>query len=239
MKLLEKLSKSKPTPSSVKVAHLDDGDYPATLEFETFCQIAADQKACALLIHTREYSQVMQQAHRYFTDRFGENSEAARAVTTARLICPHCRFEFPASYLVILVAPEMLPAAVAGALPGFNAFEETGACPHCGGLQALYLYDARSDGAITLADLEALRVYWRSRALMWWKTQGRDAAICDLCSLPLAQEEGYLSGSRLFCESCCDRLLEPDEALANLRRNPDYFGSGEVRKARLLASRRE
>jgi len=214
-----------------KTVEVDGVTFPITSDVDEFCEIAATNRACVMLINTKDYGQIMAKASNYFSQRFGGPSGFTRAVTSARLICSGCKVEFPGSYTLSLMDPEMFGARVFGATPGYQEFGQTGRCPGCGSRQSFYVYDNPSAEEITRSDLDAIRKYWRHLAQQWWKTESRTEAICDQCNSPVPRDAGYLSGSSLYCENCCDKRLGSD-ALEHLRGNPDYFGSGVLRKAR-------
>lgn len=153
------------------------------------------------------------------------------AVTSARLVCSKCKWEFPGSYKLSLMGGMALLGNVVGATPGFGQFGASGQCPQCGSSQSFYIYDNPSAEEITAHDLEAIREYQRHLAQEWWKTETRTEAICDHCNSSVPRDQGYLSGSSLYCENC-ERTLLGDQALDKLRENPDYFGSGVLRQAR-------
>ena len=216
---------------AVKTVEVDGVTMPLTSDIDEFCGIAATNRACVMLINTKDYGQIMQKAFGYFSHRFGRGSDFTRAVSSARLICSGCNMEFPGSYTLSLMDPGMFGARVLGATPGYQEFGQTGRCPRCGSEQSFYVYDNPSAEEITQSDLDAIREYWRHLAQQWWKTGSRIEAICDRCNSPVPRDAGYLSGSSLYCEECCNKSLGSD-ALEHLRGNPDYFGSGVLRKAR-------
>ncbi len=80
-------------------------------------------------------------------------------------------------------------------------------------------------------DLANIRNYWRHLGKEWWNSQdlSQQQAICDSCNEYISRDLGFLYGSYLLCEKCCDQRLD---ALDQLREDPNYFGAGVLEKAR-------
>ena len=220
---------------SAKTVEVDGVTFPITSDVDKFCEIAATNRACVMLINTKDYAQITQKAFSYFSDKFGRNSDFTKAASSARLVCSGCKWEFPGSYSLSLMDPKMFGGKFIGATPGYQEFSLTGRCPRCGSRQSLYIYDNPPTEEITQSDVNAIREYWRHLAQQWWKTESRTEGICDSCNALVPRDAGYLCGSWLLCEKCCNGRLGPS-VLEQLRQNPDYFGAGLLRKARHFAA---
>jgi HEAT repeat protein len=90
---------------------------------------------------------------------------------------------------------------------------------------------------VSAGDLDRIAAYWRDMATVWWRDQEatRTSAICDDCNSTVARGQGFLNGSSLFCERCCEDRLS-SEALERLREDPNYFGTGLLEAARARAN---
>jgi len=220
-----------------KTVEVDGVTFPITPDVDEFCEIAATNRACVMLINTKDYAQITQKAFSYFSDKFGRDSDFTIAVSSARLVCSGCKWEFPGSYTLSLMDPKMFGGKFIGATPSYQEFGLTGRCPRCGSRQSFYVYDNPSGEEITQSDVDAIRGYWRHLAQQWWKTESRTEGICDRCCSPISRDAGYLDGSYLLCEKCCNKSLGSD-ALEHLRQNPDYFGAGLLRKARHFVAKK-
>jgi len=218
-----------------KTVEVDGVTFPITSDVDKFCEIAATNRACVMLINTKDYAQITQKAFSYFSNKFGGSSDFTKAVSSARLICSGCKWEFPGSYTLSLMDPKVFGGKFIGATPGYQEFGLTGRCPRCGSGQSLYIYDNPPTEEITQSDVNAIREYWRHLAQQWWKTESRTEGICDSCNALVPRDAGYLCGSWLLCENCCNRRLGPS-VLEQLRQNPDYFGAGLLRKVRHFAA---
>lgn len=94
---------------------------------------------------------------------------------------------------------------------------------------------SRGDREVSIEDLNAIRAYGRHLAMEWWRNGARQVAACDLCNEPVLRNGGFVVDSDLYCESCFDPRSDPDEALKNLRVDPDYYGEGLLKKAKQFA----
>jgi uncharacterized OB-fold protein len=95
---------TKKVASVVKTMELDGFIIPIATNIDEFCKIAATNRACVIFINTKDYFQIMQKAFSYFSAKFGENSDFTRAVSSGRLICGGCNWEFPGSYTLSLMS---------------------------------------------------------------------------------------------------------------------------------------
>lgn len=122
--------------------------------------------------------------------------------------------------------------AIGEQLPS-NLFASAAAakCPYCGSEEGVLVWDHPNYGELTDHDLDAIRDLWRFRCQIWWRQKDRSGALCDHCSTPITQGQGYHKGSQVVCKACAasDTRLE---ALSDLKRDPDYFGKSELRRAR-------
>jgi hypothetical protein len=121
---------------------------------------------------------------------------------------------------------------VGGATAGFDEFGQSGKCPKCDCQESFYVYDNLLGEDITQNDVDALCEYWRYLVKQWWQTTSRTEGWCDGCTRPLCSGDGYQIGSRIYCEKCA---FKPDP-YESLRKDPNFFGVGEVRKARHFVS---
>jgi hypothetical protein len=86
---------------------------------------------------------------------------------------------------------------------------------------------------VSSGDLDKIAAYWRRMGKEWWLAQDevRNSAICDHCNSTIARGQGFMNGSYLLCEKCCEKKLSSD-ALERLREDPNYFGAGLLEAAR-------
>lgn len=196
---------------------------PLTLDFEEFRKLLAKKTACVLLINIDDYPHTWQKLFNYISDNFREDVRLIGTVTSPILICPSCKLEYSSSQIINITTKSEF----------FKGTAPTDRCPVCGSKQILFLLDYIAPEEITHSDIEAIRQHWRYLAQTWWKTESRIEALCDVCGSPLFRDTGYVSSSNrhLYCEDCCKRHLCSD-ALEHLRKNPYYFGSLVLRKAR-------
>lgn len=144
-----------------------------------------------------------------------------KAITGAtRLLCSSCLLEMKKSF------PMSLPG-------GFMETANSAKCPHCSSNNGILLWDHPDYGKITEQDMEALRDLWQFGCQLWWEQNNRSSGYCDKCSLSISRErsDGYLRGSYVICEKCAIESTNK-EALSELRKNPDYWGTSELRRAR-------
>jgi hypothetical protein len=125
--------------------------------------------------------------------------------------------------------------AIGEGLPGnLSASAEQAACPWCNSQEGILLWDFAPLGEASEHDLAALRESWRQRCLLWWRQNNSNEGTCDdCCSHTIPRGQGYLKGSGVNCEACAMKSTN-SEALAELRKKPDYFGTSELRRARNL-----
>lgn len=214
-----------PLPSADTTIEIDRSRLPLYHTLNEFVAAVAARRAAVLRLRLADYA-----------DTYQEFVGFAGTSAAPRLLCAGCKKQFPGSFTLRLVAPEVFSGAVViGASAAGEQFARSLRCPGCGSAEALFVYDTPAAEEITAKDLDALRAYWRHRAQQWWPAQaGRTEAICDSCNSSVARPEGFLVGSSLYCAACCDNTLGGD-ALARLQKNPDYFGSGELQRARSFA----
>lgn len=70
----------------------------------------------------------------------------------------------------------------------------------------------------------ALVKWYREEAVKWWKSSGRESAICDDGNEEIKYGEGYLRPGYLCCEHCTDHyfsFVDWEKALPDMRR---WFG---------------
>lgn len=178
-----------------------------------------------------------------FADYWPTSSRGYQAKATGggtRLLCGSCLVDMAMSFQMSLPGGMMGGGgmiAIGEGLPG-NLFDAAKAarCPHCGSDSGILLWDHPNYGEITEHDMEALRELWHFRCQLWWSRNDRSEGICDRCSSNrIPRGEGYHRGSDVICEECAMKATD-SEALSELRKNPDYFGTSELRRARSFKS---
>lgn len=160
-----------------------------------------------------------------------------------RLLCARCLQDMPFSFEMFLpgsgVPPGKRDIATGEGLPE-NLFTSAkkASCPWCRSSNGILLWDHAPPGEITERDMTALRTLWRQRCLLWWRDNDRGDALCDDCANQnIPREEGYHKRSGVICERCALEATNA-EALSELRKNPDYWGVSELRKARNVGAGR-
>ena len=138
-----------------------------------------------------------------------------------RLLCSSCVVDMPEPFRT--------------SLPGFGSIVDVkGAmCGYCGSKNGILLFDDPKSSEITEQDMLALLELWRFRCQQWWTTNEQDDVICDVydCSSRILRPEGYHLGDEIYCEKCASRATD-SEGLIELRKNQNYFGISELRRAR-------
>jgi len=170
-----------------------------------------------------------------FDSKYAPSSLEYQAIKKTSLVCAGCSWVFPGSYILGLSGALDNYVSVTGATPGYDEFSKTGICTKCGSAESFLTYQ-RESSSINQADVDAIRLYWRILAVVWWrKDASRSTAICDGCNdLVGPAEESYLIGNNLECKRCTDKNLA--DGLNKLRRDPHYFGATELQKARSFAA---
>ncbi|MGH8459631.1 MAG: hypothetical protein ACRESV_09785, partial [Nevskiales bacterium] len=202
-----------PLPASDSTIEIDRARLPLFHTLNEFVAAVAARRPAALRIRLADYA-----------DTYQEYAGFAGAGATPRLLCAGCKKQFPGSFTLRLVAPDIFSGGgvVIGASAAGEQFAQSLRCPGCGSSDALFVSDTPAADDITPEDLDALRAWWRHRAREWWPTQAGAEAICDSCNSSVSRPEGFLVGSSFYCPACCDSTLGPD-AIAKLRQNPNYF----------------
>ena len=173
-----------------------------------------------------------------FWPTYGRAQQANAFQGGVRLLCSNCivdmadsfRFSLPGGLGSILGGI----VAVGDGLPSnLPEAAKSAQCPYCGSGDGILLCDGPDYGEITGQDMDALRELWRSRSTSWWSRKERPEVICDgyQCSSHIPRGEGYYRGFDMICEECA-RKATASEKLPDLRKNPDYFGTSELRRAR-------
>lgn len=220
---------SSSTPQSVTI---DGAAFPLAGTPEAFYALIANGGRAVLRFPTPQYGVLLRQLVRALEERYGSNALQARELFHSLVFCAGCMWQFPPSYLMSLQG--MAVGRMIGATPGVDRFAKTGACTQCGATESLLVYDAVPSDSVTIADVEAIRDYWRDLALNWWNShQNRSSGICDYCDAQLARGDGYLCATDLICDACVQRGLM-SEGLAQLQRDPNYYGNGLLRQVRAL-----
>jgi hypothetical protein len=173
-----------------------------------------------------------------FWDVYGRGLRAKAMTGSARLLCNSCVVDMAESFKLNL--PGGLGNIVSGTvavgekLPS-NLFAAAKAakCPHCGSSNGILVFDSPDYGEITEQDMEAMRELWQFRSKSWWNRNTRKEIRCGGwdCYSDIPRGEGYYSGSDMFCDECARKTFG-ENALSELRKNPNYFGISELRRAR-------
>jgi hypothetical protein len=236
MKLFDKLFKANPATGSQKagkpaqnrrVLRLEGTPFFLTAEQAAFLEVCRTSGQAALVTPFSGYWQASRDLYQAKLPKQGE-----------RLLCSACLIDMPMSFRFNLPGgmqsggwiavgeglPSNLPAAVKAAR-----------CPYCGSDKGILLYDYPDYGEITETDMEAMRALWRFRCELWWNRNQRAGGICDDCNAPMKRGEGYHNGSSVVCQDCAMKSTGVDK-LESLRKNPDWFGESELRKARNFIS---
>lgn len=152
-----------------------------------------------------------------------------------RLLCAGCFANMPFSFQMSL--PQgggyaKTTIAFGEGLPAnLSERAKEAKCPWCASQNGILLWDYAPYGEVTDQDMVALRELWQQRCLIWWRQQDRNEVICEDCSSQIPRGQGYHKGSTIVCESCVLKSTDSD-ALAKLRKDSDYFGTSELRRAR-------
>ena len=117
---------------------------------------------------------------------------------------------------------------------GFNK------CNHCGNNEAYYIFDCMSSADITQNDVDLIRKYQQTLAKDWWDNNPTVTQIacfgfdCDGYG-KVERGMGYFVETNIECERCYNKRFSG--ALDTLKRDPNYYGTGLVRRARTMFSR--
>jgi hypothetical protein len=215
------------SPDSTAGITIDGTKFPLADSVDALCMAIETGGRGALRFPIATYPSVFTLLGQWAEERYGRESQQFSQVAAASLVCAGCLGKFPDHFKIGLL---MRYTRVSGAAPGFDQFSKSGICPQCGSDEALLVYEYVPPEEVSEADIYAIRRYWQERALTWWRNQSRSQAICDFCSTTIARNQGYLFSDRLICEECVQKTLA--NALNDLKRNPDYYGTGLLRKAR-------
>lgn len=169
----------------------------------------------------------------------GRIYDSKLAGVEGRLLCSTCLIDMGISFEMSL--PSFMYGGnmlfINGEQPS-NLFDSAKAakCYFCGSESGILLWDHQKYGEITEQDMEALRDLWRNRSKLWWMQNDRSFGMCDICSSSvIPRGHGYHRDSDMICEECCLSATNT-RALSELRKDPDYFGKSELRRARNLKS---
>jgi hypothetical protein len=160
-----------------------------------------------------------------------------------RLFCSNCHAEMPMSFKMSLPGgvTDMIDGNVSAFGEGLphNVFEaaEKTKCPYCESAEGIVVVDHPDYHDITEQDITMLHELWQFRCRLWWENNDCSERVCDRCNREIFRGQGYHLPSELLCETCA---LDSTgfQALSELRRNPDYFGMSELRRARNLSAGR-
>lgn len=187
-----------------------------------------------LRFHSLTYGDVLAKLAQKLEKRYGRTSRQYSDIFSSLLLCTGCLWEFPGSYILSLQDPELFSGGkMFGGTPGFDQFGKSGFCPQCGSNESLLVYEHFKTEQISEVDIEAISKYWKEQARVWWQSRQSQEAYCDSCNDSISRGQGYVSdkNTRLICENCIQKYLMTD-GLENLKKNPHYYGSALLRKAR-------
>lgn len=201
---------------------LDGTVFTITSTVPGLCDLITAENRGVLLFRLSHYSDTLSQIMQQLEQRYGPNSSQIIDLMSSPLHCgaQACMRELPQSAIAVAMGMQVA-----------NMPRRAGGCPRCGSDECMLIYEHFVRDDINAADVEAIGNYWLDRARRWWEQSKKSAAICDLCNAGIPRGGGYLNGNSLLCEPCIKKTLEHD-ALQQLRRNPHYFGSAILRKAR-------
>jgi hypothetical protein len=173
-----------------------------------------------------------------FWDVFGRGLRAKAMTGSVRLLCNSCvvnmadsfKFNLPGGLGTMLAGTVAVGEKLPSNLP---AAAKAAKCPYCGSSNGILVFDNPNYGEVTEQDIEALRELWRFRSQLWWNSNTLKEVRCGGwdCYFHIPRGEGYHSGSDMSCDECTKKSLGA-KALPELKKNPDYFGISELRRAR-------
>jgi hypothetical protein len=221
---------TKASQTTSKTLLLEGTEFPFFTQEEPFFQSCVTSGQGALKIAFVEFWQVTGRGYKRKTIGGG-----------TRLLCARCFMDMPFSFQMSLPGGmgggSMI--AIGEGLPS-NLFgsAKKASCPWCSSPDGILLWDYAPLGDLAEQDMAALRRLWHERCLLWWEQNSRGEGLCDRCGLQtIPRGEGYHRGSEVICEQCARKCTDA-EALAELRKKPDYFGTSELRRARNVAAGR-
>ena len=205
---------------------LEGTSFAMFVDEDPFFQACHNLKQAALKISFKEFWPV------------GRRGAAQKAIGGGmRLLCAGCLNEMPFLFQTALPGGGWGSMFVLGGdgLPSnLGASAKQALCPWCSSADGIIVWDNASPGEITERDMDALRELWRQRGLLWWAQNNRQEGVCDRCgSESIPRGQGYLQHSDLLCEKCTLGNTGA-EGLEHIRKNQDYFGTSELRRARNL-----
>ena len=201
---------------------VDGTVFNITSSVDDFCENVARDNRAVLRFAMAKYPDALRLIQERFEKRYGPSSRQFADVLPSPLHCASssCLKELPRSFLISLMGMSYANMRA----------DASGGCPHCGSQEGFLVYEHFAPDSISQLDVDAIGNYWLDRARRWWAQQKRAEAICDLCNATVPRGAGYLMTSSLICDRCGTKALAG--ALGELRRDPHYFGSALVRKAR-------
>ncbi|MGP4015883.1 hypothetical protein [Saccharopolyspora sp. 5N708] len=209
---------------------LDGARFVPVSQLDEFMAAVGTQRRIALRLSTSQYEEVLTTLIERFDADYENAAPEYRAFRYAELICTGCGWTFPGSYRMSLLGM-LSPGRMSGGTPGFEEFGKTGVCTRCRSAESFLAYELFPVAEIDAETVAAMRRHWRADARTWWSATGRSKGICDKCNRDMARDAGFLIGrTRLECVDCTDDHLA--DALEQLRANPYYFGSAELRHCR-------
>lgn len=231
MSIWKKLFGTKEAPqSSPKKLLLEGTEFPLFEQEDAFLQSCAASGQGALKIPFVEF---------WPASRRGYEHKIIGGGT--RLLCARCFADMPFSFQMSL--PDGMEVgsmiAIGEGLPA-NLFgsAKKASCPWCSSPDGILLWDYAPLGDVTEQDMAALRELWYQRCLLWWRQNNRSEGLCDRCaSQSIPRGHGYHNVSEVICEQCALKSTDA-EALSELRKKPDYFGTSELRRARNVVAGR-
>lgn len=201
-----------------KVFNNDGVKYPLTSDLNIFINTISSKRYGAIIINFRDYRDTKTLIAQKILQKFGQNSDMFTAITYPQLICSQCK-------------TDLYYKATRASL--FGAILDK--CVHCGNLEAYYVFDCFSADSITQNDVDLIRKYHQLLGKeLWVKHNTGDQVDCYGLECDgygkVKKGTGYYIDSKIQCEKCYNyRLSNP---LEKLKKNPNIFGTGLIRKAR-------
>lgn len=179
-----------------------------------------------------KYNEVVQETLKYFTERFGSQSDFSMASTDMRLLCPKCGYEYGDTHLNMLTLRAFgnTRTLIFGTSTTTN-FDMC--CSKCANVDALFLFDNWKPIDIDRTDIDALKKFGRFQAEEYFRYGQIETSFCDLCDdAQITINNAYLLSTghgrgRLVCSQCFNDYL--NKVLNKLRENPHYCGPRNAR----------
>lgn len=211
-------------PPGIRTTSIEGSPFPLANNAEEFTQFVSVYRSCVWLINTKDYKHAMLNLDKLFLSKFGKQSDFYSALISGVVVCAGCGKEF--NKLLLSLSQNELAAKS----QAVRDFAQTGKCPTCSNEHSLFWCDNMSVADTTTADFDALRVYWRHLATVFWETRGsqRSEDSCTRCRTMIRRGNGFLNSydNFFYCKKCVE------EHLVEIQNQPRYFDKKEMRRAR-------